>query len=428
MSHSRSNPPGELQPWSFSSTVLLRKSRRPSSVLVWTLAGATGLVGLWALLAPLPQTIAVEGKLQPSDAVKPIEALVPGVVSAVLVKDGQAVAKGTPLIRFDQRDALAKLQASTVIRERLQNENNIYRAILGELKAPSLTPNQRQQLMMQRQQVQGRNRAAREELARSRAKVQGFKQALATAENIVERYKILAATGAGSQVQLLEAQARVDQVRADLQAELRDAARLEAQASATVGGNNADLRSKIEANLRQIAELDKQITEAKALLSNIELRAPAAGLVFDVSVGAGSVVLGKQEKPLMKIVPQKSLQAKVYIPNSAIGFLRPGQAAQISLTAFPATDYGRLPARVLRIGSDAITPEEQARVLGTDATGLYFPAVLQLDRQQLPAGKVQAPLQAGMSLTADIHLRNRRMISMITGLLDDQRRGLERMR
>ena len=203
---------------------------------------------------------------------------------------------------------------------------------------------------------------------------------------------------------------------------------MQAQASATIGGNDAELRSRIEANLREIADLDKQIIEARTLLSNIELRAPAAGVVFDVSVGQGSVVAGKGDKPLLKIVPQENLQAKVYIPNQAIGFLHAGQTAQISLTAFPAADYGRLPARVLRIGSDALTPEEQARVLGTDAAGLYFPATLQLQRQTLNTGKGSVPLQSGMSLTADIHLRDRRFISVITGLLEDQRRGLERMR
>ena len=40
----------------------------------------------------------------------------------------------------------------------------------------------------------------------------------------------------------------------------------------------------------------------------------------------------------------------------------PGQQAGISLDAFEASDYGRLPARVLRVGSDALTAEEQARV------------------------------------------------------------------
>jgi len=360
--------------------------------------------------------------------VKSIEAPVPGVVRAVLVKDGQAVQAGAPLLRFDQREADAKFRAATANRERLTNENAIYRAILGELPAEGLTPNQRLQLINQRQKILGQNEAAREDLARSRARIIGLRLALITATNIAQRYRSLSASGATSEVEYLEAQAKVNQLRADLRAEQRDAASLQAQAKATISGNAAELRSRIEVNLREIAELDQQISEVKVLLSNITLKAPSAGLVFDLSVGPGSVVLGKEDKPLLKIVPQHNLQATVYIPNNAIGFLRPGQAAQVSLTSFPAADYGRIPATVLRIGSDALTPEEQSRVLGTNASGLYFPATLLLKRQTLQAGTRGISLQAGMSLTADLHLRERRFISVLTGLFEDQRRGLERIR
>ena len=165
------------------------------------------------------------------------------------------------------------------------------------------------------------------------------------------------------------------------------------------------------------------------LLSNIEVNAPAAGVVFDLSVSRGSVVkpLGER-KPLLKIIPQDDLQAKVYLPNSAIGFIQPGQRADVGLTSFPSDEYGVLPATVLRIGSDALTPEEQRRVLGNDATGLHFPAVLKLERQTLRAGTREVPLQPGMSLTADVFLRERRFISTITGALEDRVRSLERMR
>ena len=420
--------PAPIEPWSFNQPVLLRKTRRNSSVLVWTLVGGTLAAGLWALLAPLPETIAVRGKLQPSSAVKEIEAPVPGVVESVLVRDGEAVSANAPLIRFDQREAQAKLQAATAIRNRLANENAIYKAILGEIPASGLTPNQRRQLETKRQQVQGQNRAAREDLARSRARLAGLRQSLITAENIAERYRSLAGSGAASQLQLLEAQAKVDDLRSQINTEQRDGARLQASAQATITGNETTLRENIEDNLRQIADLDKQISEARVLLSNIELRAPAAGVVFDVSVGPGSVVQGKGLKPLLKIIPQDDLQAKVYIPNDAIGFVHPGQRADISLSSFNASDYGRLPATVLRVGSDALTPEEQTRVLGTSASGLYFPALLQLKRQQLKLGQLDVPLQAGMSLTADIHLRDRRFISVLTGRLENQRRALERMR
>lgn len=418
----------ELEPWSFNQPVLLNKTNRVSSALVWTAVGGTAAALLWALIAPLPQTIAVQGKLQPGASVREIEAPAPGVVAAVLVKDGQRVQAGQPLLRFDQRDATAKLTAATEIRSRLANENAVYRAILGELPATGLSPNQRQQLSSQSQAVAGRNTAASEELAKSRERLAGLRTSLSTAINIAGRYERLVAQGASSQVQLLEAQAKVDDLTAQINTEKRESARLSASASATTGGNEAELRSKIEANLRQIAELDKQISEAKLLITYNQLKAPTAGVVFDITVKAGSVVRDRSEKPLLKVVPQDNLQAKVYLPNDAVGFVLPGQSADISLDAFAASDYGRLPAKVQRVGSDALNAEEQGRVLGTQASGLFFPAVLELKQQYLQVGQRRVPLQAGMTLTADIHLRNRRFINLLNGFFEDKRRSLERVR
>ena len=130
---------------------------------------------------------------------------------------------------------------------------------------------------------------------------------------------------------------------------------------------------------------------------------------------------------MLQIIPEDELQAKVFIPNEAIGFIRAGQRADISLTSFNASDYGYLAATVKQVGRDALTSKEQQRELGTDAQGLHFPATLTLNSQTLQVGQRSIPLQPGMSLTADLHLRTRRFISVITDLFDDKRRSLERM-
>ena len=100
----------------------------------------------------------------------------------------------------------------------------------------------------------------------------------------------------------------------------------------------------------------------------------------------------------------------------------------ISLDSFPSADYGRIGAKVLAVGSDALPPDQQREVLGTEVRGLYFPATLQLERQSLPAGRRAIPLTAGMSLTADLQLRERRFISLFTAFFDDKLKSLERMR
>jgi HlyD family secretion protein len=106
--------------WSFNQTVLLSPRRRSSSVLVITAVGAVGAVGLWSITAPLAETIAVQGKLVPGSSTKRVDTPVPGVVEAVLVKEGQTVQKGDPLVRFDLRDPRSKLAAAEDVRARFE--------------------------------------------------------------------------------------------------------------------------------------------------------------------------------------------------------------------------------------------------------------------------------------------------------------------
>ena len=267
-----------------------------------------------------------------------------------------------------------------------------------------------------------------ESLIRTKVRLEGYRQSLQTAITIAERYRQLFRDGAASELQMLSAQQDVDQARNDVSTVEREVAQLEATSSGNRAGREAELRQDIEDTLRRIADLDKEITQHELDLSRINVTAPIDGVVFDLSVSRGSLVERNEARPLLKLIPQNELQAKVYIPNDAIGFIQPEQRADISLTSFSASDYSYLPATVKRVGSDALTPDEQRRVLGTDAEGLHFPAVLTLSRQTLQVGERSIPLQAGMSLTADIHLRNRRFISAITDLLENNRRSLERLR
>ena len=421
-------PSSDTSSWSFNQPVLLKKNRRTSSVLVWTLAGGTAFATGWAFLAPLPQTVAVQGKLQPASGVQAIEASVPGVVDDVAVVEGQRVARGDLLLRFDARDAETRLNSAQRNRDRLQNQVTINRVVLGEQPESSLSVNQKALLKSQRQDNDGSLDAESAAIRRSKVRIAGLRQSLSTAEMVADRYQALQREGASSELQVVAALAKVTEFRTSLDAEEEELIRLQSRRDADQGGREARLRKEIEANLNRIASLDTEIRKAEVLLSRISVQAPISGLVFDLNVSRGDVVPGgKGVKPMLQIIPEDELQAKIYIPNEAIGFIRKGQRADISLAAFNASDYGYLPATVQRIGSDALTPKEQQRELGQDAKGLYFPATLKLESQALTVGQRSVPLQPGMSLTADLHLRTRRFISAITDMLDDKRRSLQRL-
>ena len=422
-------PGPENEKWSFNQPVLLNKTNRNSSVLVWTLVGSTTIVISWAFMAPLPETVVVQGKLQPTKAVQEIEAPVPGVVRKVFVHEAQLVSEGDKLLSFDPRDVNAQLEAANANREALLNQVAINRAVLDEISAEKLTANQKNLLINRLVEIQSSNNANAEALASSQARIIGLRRSFETASTIYKRYEELLFNGAASELQVMEARTRVIQLGSALDAELREEARLKSRKEADSAERKVQMRFQIEDDLRKITNLEREIIQLNVLLTKIVLRAPISGKVFDLNVSPGSVVkLVNQQKPLLKLIPQDALQAIVYIPNNAIGFIKPAQRADISLAAFNSSDYGYLPASVQRVGIDALTATEQQRVLGTNANGLHFPAVLKLKHQKLMVGERAMTLQSGMSLTADIYLRNRRLISSITGLLENKRRSLERMR
>ena len=415
--------------WSFNQPVLLNKTRRNSSALVWTLVGSTVFATGWAFLAPLPETVAVQGKLQPSTPAQTVVAAVPGVVSDVLVGEGNRVGQGDVLLRFDPREAEARLEAATLQRDGLHDLISVERAVLGELPVHELTASQRQLYNQQLAEQDGQADAERAALERSDVRLAGLERSLAASTTIAERYQQLLEAGAASELQALVAQEKVDSLRSERDAERQENQRLKALQTSGRSGRQVRLRQAIESKAQRIATLNREIREAELLLANNVITAPIEGRVFDLSVRPSDVIQrGNSTQPLMRIVPEGGLQAKIFIPNTAIGFIHTGQRADIALTSFNASEYGYLRSEVLQVGSDALTPQEQQDVLGIDAQGLHFPAVLSLTNQTLDVGERSIALQAGMSLTANLHLRNRRFISAITDVFDDKRRSLEQLR
>ena len=94
----------------------------------------------------------------------------------------------------------------------------------------------------------------------------------------------------------------------------------------------------------ELEELTAQITETSVNLRYQVLRSPVDGIVFDLQPrGKGYAAQGTET--VMKIVPYDTLQAKVEIPSSQIGFVKVGMPADLSIDSFPATDFGVLEGR-----------------------------------------------------------------------------------
>ena len=94
--------------------------------------------------------------------------------------------------------------------------------------------------------------------------------------------------------------------------------------------------------------------------------------------------------------------------------------ADISINSYPVIDFGILPGKVTRIGSDALAPDPQEQ-----RQELSYPVTVKLTHQQLQMKSgAKLPLQIGMSLTADIKLRKVSYLNFLLGELQDKPRSL----
>ena len=94
-----------------------------------------------------------------------------------------------------------------------------------------------------------------------------------------------------------------------------------------------DFSTKVEESLKQLAELDNQISETRLTLKYQKIKAPVTGVVFDLKPTApGYVVSGNVPEPVLKIVPS-IIRCRIFLTNKDIGFVDKGQHARID--AFP---------------------------------------------------------------------------------------------
>jgi len=114
------------------------------------------------------------------------------------------------------------------------------------------------------------------------------------------------------------------------------------------------------------------------------------------------------------IVPANStLQATMYVPSRALGFLRVGQSVAMKLDSFPYQKYGVLEGRL-----DAISATPIARTEASTGTRLataaddnepLYTATVQLTDQFMHVGSQRLALQPGMQVEGDIRLDTRRL-------------------
>ena len=464
----------------FDKSVILRQSPIWSRMLLWSIVGVTTFSIGWACLATIEEAVPAQGKIEPEGAVQPVQAPVGGVVSEIHVEEGERVEPGTVLVSFDQTAAQAQLDSLQEIREKLRLENQAYRATLEGTPAPedeSLPPlpteiaqlnrnrevlvaeNALYQAQLQGGSIDSLSAAQQERLRTSQAETRtrlsvaalevdqlarqleqneiqltNAREDLTLNEDILVRLTELQNRGGLAELQVLNQEQEVKNRRAQMNSLEQERQRLQVaiiQARERLAnedaGANEELLDRIATNDNQIAQIDSELTkqvlenekrleevesqirQAQQTLSYQELRAPVAGTVFNLATNEPGYVANSTE-PILEIVPQETLVARVFISNRDIGFVELNQKVDVRIDAFPYSEFGDIEGTLVAIGSDALPPDETFQFF-------RFPAEIELDAQSLGAiDDTPLDLQTGMSVTANIKLRKRRVITLLSDL------------
>ena len=171
--------------------------------------------------------------------------------------------------------------------------------------------------------------------------------------------------------------------------------------------------------LGKIGDIKSEIKTNEVRLQYQEIASPARGKIFDLQP-KGPGFVARSSEPVLKIVPMNNLIAKVEIDSRNIGFVNVNKQADISIDSFPASDFGVIEGKLISIGSDALPPDPRT------GKSYRFPAKIKLNSQylELKSGK-KLPLQAGMSLTANIKLRKVTYLQLLLNKFTDRAESLK---
>ena len=169
------------------------------------------------------------------------------------------------------------------------------------------------------------------------------------------------------------------------------------------------MAGKIQVLRSELATTEQRITEISGRRAYV-IRAPTEGRVSMLQATVGQFADPRQLQ--MEIVPTESvLQAELFVPTRAIGFVQPGQQVRILYDAFPYQQFGAYSGRVLSISQTILTRSDTSGPIELKEPAYRVTAAL--DRPDIDAYGKKIPLQADMLLRADIIIEKRSLISWL---------------
>jgi membrane fusion protein len=377
-----------------------------SAILSWTLAGLVAFILVFISIAQYARKETVTGYLTPTFGTAKIFVPQQGFVKEVHVKEGQEVAEGDSLLTVvtSQITANGDDVNATVLAVLTQQRDVVERQIAAEERR---TASEHDRLASTIKGVEGETAQLEDQRNIQNERLQLSESFVSTGATLIAKGALPAVELKRREQAALEQRqnlASLDQQITARRTQLTDARHTLEQLPTVAAERVRVLRGDLSWIEQRIAEVDGR----RAYI----IKAPTSGRVSTLQATVGQIADPKHMQ--LEIIPLDStLQAQLFFPTRAFGFVRPGQQVRILYDAFPYQKFGTYRASVTKVSQTILT--------GNDATGpitLKEPAyrvTVAPERPDIDAYGLKMPLQPGMLLKADVILEQR---SLMRWLLD----------
>ncbi len=361
--------------------VMSRARTQRAQTIVRAAVAVLVVLIVWAAFARVDEVTKGDGKVIPSRQLQLVQSLDGGVVSEILVKEGQVVEQDQLLLKIDETRATSGVResaaqgfalrarqarlralaegagfqppAATDAEERriVEEERRLYEARQSELNT---------MLAINRQQVQQRE----QELSEMRARRSSAQRSLELSNQELTKTRPLLASGAVSEVDILRLERDLARARGEAEQASAQIARVQAaigEAQRKVQETELNFRNDSRKELADVVGKLNALNEGAVALADkvdkSQIKSPVRGRVQRLLANTvGGVV--QPGKDIVEIVPlDDTLVLEARVAPKDIAFIAPGQRATVKFSAYDFSIYGGMDAAVDNISPDTIVDE-----------------------------------------------------------------------
>jgi len=403
------------------SAAILEQTPRRSRTLLYGIVVFFIVMITWATYAELDEVTKGNGKVIPSQKIQVIQNLEGGIVSEILVKEGQIVDKGQVLLRIDDNSfesnfmesrlrylemlakaARLKAEAEGLKKFKVPNEVIKEKPKLAK-NEQSLFRNHMRGLKNSLSVIQHQTQKFRHELSEAKSKANQISRNLKLAKKEMKIITPLFKSGAVSQVKLIQVERQVvgyesdyEEVRSSLP-RLREGIKESQEKEKELTSNfQSKAREDLNSTLAEIPRILESIESLEDKLTRTSVRSPVKGTIKQLLVNTIDGVV-QPGMDLVEIVPMDDvLVVEAQIRPADIAYIFPGQKAKVKITAYDSTKYGSLDAEVIYISADSINDAASGE------EGTFYRVKVKTDKNYLESQGRQLPIISGMVTEVDI--------------------------